>query len=313
MDRSKFIRILKDSAQFTSGISPKVHLSELLETFEGSSSLPIIIGTNSDGDRLVSYLTRMPQLLIAGATGQGKTILIHDIIVTLLFSKTPEELQFVLIDPKMVEFGVYHPLKDSYLFKINGINEPIISDTDDAKTALESLCEEMDRRYALLNTAGVMNVTQFNERSASKLPYIVVIIDEYADLVMTLEKEIEKPIIRLAQKARTVGIHLILATQRPSTNIITGLIKANFPARIAFKVSYSIDSKVILDTDGAEKLLDRGDLIYSSENLVERVKAPFVDTPEISSLVNAIASSCNSLTKESINISNIDDRKSPQI
>ena len=298
MNKDNLIKALKEAVQSENVAQPIVNLYKLLESFESSSSLPIIIGTNSDGDRYLEDLTKMPHLLVAGATGMGKTTFLNDIIVTLLFSKSPEELQLVLIDPKMVEFGVYRPLKDSYLLKIEDLNEPIITDHYGAKKALNSLCEEMDRRYSILKDACVINITQYNKQSANKLPYIVVVIDEYADLILTLGEEFETPIARLGQKARAVGIHLIIATQRPSTDVISGLIKANFPARPAFRVNCTEDSEVILDCDGAEKLLGRVDMIYSSNGKQEKLQAPFIDSPEITALVNMIVSPKKTQLKE---------------
>ena len=300
MNRDNFIKALKETARSENIAPPIVNLSDLLESFEGSSSLPIIIGANYDGDRYVGDLTKMPHLLVAGATGIGKTTFLNDIIITLLFSKSPEELQLVLIDPKMVEFGIYRPLKDSYLLKIEGLNEPIITDHYDTKKALNSLCEEMDRRYSLLNDACVFNIAQYNKQSVNELPYIIVVIDEYADLILTLGEEFETPIARLAQKSRAVGIHLIIATQRPSTDVITGLINANFPTRVAFRVRCAADSEVMLDCDGAKKLLGRGDMIYSSNGKQERLLAPLIDSTEISALVDMIASPKKAQTKESI-------------
>lgn len=300
MNRDNFIKTLKEVAQSIKVASPIVNLYELLESFEGSSSLPIIIGINSEGDRYVGDLTKMPHLLVAGATGMGKTTFLNDIIVTLLFCKSPEELQLVLIDPKYVEFGVFRPLKDSYLLKIEELNEPIITDHYDTKKALNSSCEEMDRRYSLLKDACVSHITQYNKQSANKLQYIVVVIDKYADLILTLGKEFETPIARLAAKGRAVGIHLIIATQRPSTNVVSGPIKANFPARVAFRVNSTVDFKTILKCDDAEKLFSRGYMVYSSNVIQERLLVPFIDSPEISTLVDMIASSRKAQTKETI-------------
>lgn len=293
MNRDNFIKALKEVALSENVAHPIVNLSDLLESFEGSSSLPIIIGANYDGDRYVGDLTKMPHLLVAGATGMGKTTFLNDIIITLLYSKSPEDLQLVLIDPKMIEFGVYRPLKDSYLLKIEDLNEPIITDHYDTKKTLNSLCDEMDRRYSLLKESCVFNITQYNKQSARKLPYIVVVIDEYADLILTLGEDFETPIARLAQKSRAVGIHLIIATLRPSTDVISRLIKANFPARVAFRVICTEDSEVILDCHGAEKLFGRGDMIFSSNGKRERLQTPFIDSPEITALVNMIASPKN--------------------
>lgn len=298
MNRDNFIKALKKAAISENIAAPIVNLSDLLESFEGSSSLSIIIGANYDGDRYVGDLTKMPHLLVAGATGMGKTTFLNNIIVTLLFSKSPEELQLVLIDPKMVEFGIYRPLKDSCLLKIEGLNEPIITSHYGTKKALNSLCEEMERRYSLLKDACVLNITQYNKQRANKLPYIVVVIDEYADLILTLGEEFETTIARLAQKARAVGIHLIIATQRHSTDVISGPIKANFPSRVASRVNCTGDSEVILDCDGAEKLLGRGDMVYSSNGTQERLQAPLIDSTEISALVDMIASPKKALTKE---------------
>lgn len=261
--------------------------------------LPVAIGSTIGNDVYLADLTKMPHLLVAGATGQGKSVGLNAIIASLLYKKRPDELKFVMIDPKEVEFSLYAKIEKHYLAKIPGEEEAIVTDMSKVVSTLSSLCVEMDNRYKLLRTANVRNVEEYNEKIAQKrllareghrfLPYIVVVVDEFADLIMTSGKEVETPIARLAQKARAIGIHVIIATQRPSTNVITGLIKANFPVRIAFKVSSGVDSKTILDTTGAQHLIGRGDMLISSNSQMVRVQCAFIDTPEVEAICDYIS------------------------
>ena len=243
-------------------------------------------------------LTKMPHILVAGATGQGKSVGLNVIIASLLYKKHPAELKFVFVDPKKVELNLYSVLEKHYLAKLPSEEEPIINDIQKVKYSLNSLNAEMDQRYDLLKKAHTRNVSEYNEKFIKRrlnpekghryLPYIVVIIDEFADLIMTAGKEIELPIARIAQLARAVGIHMIIATQRPSTNIITGTIKANFPARIAFKVASMIDSRTILDTPGANQLVGKGDMLISYGSTMTRVQCAFMDTPEVENVCKFI-------------------------
>jgi len=240
----------------------------------------------------------MPHLLVAGATGMGKSVGLNCIIASLLYKKHPGELKFVLIDPKMVEFSLYSRIEHHYLAKLPGEEEPIVTEPSKALETLQSLCIEMDQRYELLKTASVRNVEEYNAKYCSRvlnpekghryMPYIVVIVDEFADLIMTAGKDISSHITRIAQKARAVGMHLIIATQRPSTDVITGVIKANFPTRIAFTVATAVDSKTILDRTGANRLAGKGDMIFSQNNRIERVQCAFIDTPEVNGLCDFI-------------------------
>ncbi|HKC36079.1 MAG TPA: DNA translocase FtsK 4TM domain-containing protein [Chitinophagaceae bacterium] len=261
-------------------------------------SLPIALGKKIDNDNFIVDLTSMPHLLMAGATGQGKSVGINAILVSLLYKKHPSQLKFVLIDPKKVELSLYRVIENHFLAKLPGEEEAIITDTKKVVHTLNALCIEMDNRYDLLKEAGARNIKEYNEKFVKRklnplkghqfLPFIVLVIDEFADLIMTAGKEIEMPIARLAQLARAVGIHLIIATQRPSVNIITGTIKANFPSRIAFKVSSKIDSRTILDTGGAEQLIGKGDMLVSHHGEVTRLQCAFVDTPEVDKVVSHI-------------------------
>ncbi|MDR3141042.1 MAG: DNA translocase FtsK [Tannerellaceae bacterium] len=253
--------------------------------------LPVTLGKTITNEIFMFDLCKMPHLLVAGATGQGKSVGLNAIITSLLYKKHPSELKFVLIDPKMVEFSIYGEIERHYLAKLPDADKPIITDFTKVIQTLNSLCKEMDDRYILLEKAHTRNITEYNVKFISRhlnpnkghkyMPYIVVIIDEYGDLIMTAGKEIELPIARIAQKARAIGIHMIIATQRPSTNIITGTIKANFPARVAFRVQSMIDSRTILDSPGANQLIGRGDLLFSQGNETTRVQCAFVDTPEV--------------------------------
>ncbi|MDE6335200.1 MAG: DNA translocase FtsK, partial [Muribaculaceae bacterium] len=260
--------------------------------------LPIALGSTISNEVYIADLAKMPHLLVAGATGQGKSVGLNAIIASLLYRKTPDELKFVMIDPKMVEFSLYAKIEAHYLAKIPDAEDAIITDMDKVVATLSSLCVEMDNRYQLLKAAHTRNIEEYNEKIKEKrlnpleghrfLPYIVVVVDEFSDLIMTAGKEVEIPIARLAQKARAVGMHVIIATQRPSTNVITGIIKANFPARIAFKVSSGVDSKTILDTPGAQQLIGRGDMLISNNAPMVRVQCAFIDTPEVEAICDYI-------------------------
>ena len=262
--------------------------------------LPIAIGKTISSEPYVADLAKMPHLLMAGATGQGKSVGLNAIISSLLFKKHPCDLKFVMVDPKKVELSLYSKIERHYLAKLPDSEEAIITDVKKVVRTLNSLCIEMDQRYDLLKIAGCKKITEYNAKFCSRrllpteghryLPYIVLVIDEFADLIMTAGKEIEMPIARLAQLARAVGIHLIIATQRPTVNIITGTIKANFPARIAFKVSSRVDSKTILDTSGAEQLIGRGDMLISAGSDLIRLQCALIDTEEIEELSEFIGS-----------------------
>lgn len=261
-------------------------------------ALPIAIGKRIDNTNFIVDLASMPHLLMAGATGQGKSVGLNAILVSLLYKKHPSQLKFVLVDPKKVELSIYKTIEKHFLAKLPGEDESIITDTKKVVHTLNALCIEMDNRYDLLKEAGCRNIREYNEKFAARklnpekghqyLPFIVLVVDEFADLIMTAGKEVEMPIARLAQLARAIGIHLIIATQRPSVNIITGTIKANFPARIAFKVSSKIDSRTILDTGGAEQLIGKGDMLISYNGEVVRLQCAFVDTPEVDKIVDFI-------------------------
>ena len=258
---------------------------------EAKYDLPVVLGKTITNEIFMFDLCKMPHLLVAGATGQGKSVGLNAIITSLLYKKHPSELKFVLVDPKMVEFSIYSAIEKHYLAMLPDADKPIITDFTKVIQTLNSLCKEMDDRYILLEKAHTRNVKEYNTKFIGRrlnplkghkyMPYIIVIIDEFGDLIMTAGKEIELPIARIAQKARAVGIHMIIATQRPSTNIITGTIKANFPARLAFRVSSMIDSRTILDSPGANQLIGRGDLLFSQGNDMTRVQCAFVDTPEV--------------------------------
>lgn len=279
-------------------VSMKTLLSS--EKFQNNSfSLPIAIGKKIDNENFIVDLASMPHLLMAGATGQGKSVGLNAILVSLLYKKHPSQLKFVLVDPKKVELSIYKTIENHFLAKLPGEEDAIITDTKKVVHTLNALCIEMDNRYDLLKEAGCRNIKEYNEKFVSRklnpekghqyLPFIVLVVDEFADLIMTAGKEVEMPIARLAQLARAVGIHLIIATQRPSVNIITGTIKANFPARIAFKVSSKIDSRTILDAGGAEQLIGKGDMLISYNGDIVRLQCAFVDTPEVDKIVDFIA------------------------
>lgn len=261
-------------------------------------SLPIALGKKIDNENYIVDLATMPHLLMAGATGQGKSVGINAILVSLLYKKHPSQLKFVMVDPKKVELSIYRTIEKHFLAKLPNEEEAIITDTKKVIYTLNALCIEMDNRYELLKEAGARNIKEYNEKFINRrlnpekghtyLPFIVLVIDEFADLIMTAGKEVEMPIARLAQLARAVGIHLIIATQRPSVNVITGTIKANFPGRIAFKVSAKVDSRTILDAGGAEQLIGRGDMLVSHGSELMRLQCAFVDTPEVENVVEFI-------------------------
>ena len=269
------------------------------EEFQSSKAeLPVVIGRTIQNENYTFDLAKMPHLLVAGATGMGKSVGLNAIVTSLLYRKHPSELKFVMIDPKMVEFSIYAKLERHFLAKMESEDEAIVTDSKKAVYVLNSLVEEMSRRLELCKLAGVRNIVEYNAKFVARnlnpqkghrfLPYIVVIIDEYADLIMTA-KEVEVPVMRLAQKARAVGIHLIVATQRPDVKVITGNIKANFPARIAFRVQQMIDSRTILDQPGANQLIGRGDMLFSNNGELTRIQCALVDTPEVTRLVDYIA------------------------
>jgi S-DNA-T family DNA segregation ATPase FtsK/SpoIIIE len=265
---------------------------------KNNKELPIILGKTISNEIFIADLTEMPHLLVAGATGQGKSVGINVILTSLLYKKHPAHLKFVLVDPKKVELSIYSRIEKHYLAKLPENEESIITDTKKVVYTLNSLCIEMDNRYDLLKEAGCRNIKEYNAKFISRrlnpekghrfFPYIVLVIDELADLMMTAGKEVEQPIARLAQLARAIGIHLIVATQRPSVNVITGIIKANFPARLSFKVTSKIDSRTILDAGGAEQLVGKGDMLLSLGSNIIRLQCPFVDTDEVERICESI-------------------------
>ena len=267
---------------------------------ESPMELPIALGKTISNETFVVDLAKMPHLLMAGATGQGKSVGLNAVLTSLLYKKHPAEVKFVLVDPKKVELTLFNKIERHYLAKLPDSEEAIITDTTKVVNTLNSLCIEMDNRYDLLKNAMVRNIKEYNTKFKARklnpndghqfLPYIVLVIDEFADLIMTAGKEVETPIARLAQLARAIGIHLIVATQRPSVNVITGIIKANFPARIAFRVTSKIDSRTILDAGGADQLIGRGDMLYTAGNDLVRIQCAFVDTPEVEKITDFIGS-----------------------
>ncbi|MBP8792831.1 MAG: DNA translocase FtsK 4TM domain-containing protein [Lutibacter sp.] len=262
--------------------------------------LPIALGKTISNETFVVDLAKMPHLLMAGATGQGKSVGLNAVLASLLYKKHPSEVKFVLVDPKKVELTLFNKIERHYLAKLPDTEEAIITDTTKVVHTLNSLCIEMDERYDLLKLALVRNIKEYNVKFKGRklnpenghrfLPYIVLVIDEFADLIMTAGKEVETPIARLAQLARAIGIHLIVATQRPSVNVITGIIKANFPARAAFRVTSKIDSRTILDTSGADQLIGKGDMLFSGGNDIVRLQCAFIDTPEVEKITDFIGS-----------------------
>ena len=262
--------------------------------------LPVALGKNISNETFVVDLAKMPHLLMAGATGQGKSVGLNAVLTSLLYKKHPAEIKFVLVDPKKVELNIYSKIERHYLAKLPDTEDAIITDNTKVIHTLNSLCIEMDNRYELLKNGMCRNLKEYNQKYRERklnpedghnfLPYIVLVVDEFADLIMTAGKEVETPIARLAQLARAVGIHLIIATQRPSVNVITGIIKANFPARIAFRVTSKIDSRTILDSGGADQLIGRGDMLYTQGNDLTRIQCAFVDTPEVQKISDYIGS-----------------------
>ncbi|HKR07002.1 MAG TPA: DNA translocase FtsK, partial [Bacteroidia bacterium] len=280
-------------------VSMKTILSS--EKFQNSDyDLPVGLGKTISNEVFVADLAKMPHLLMAGATGQGKSVGLNAVLVSLLYKKHPSQIKFVLVDPKKVELTLFKTIERHFLAKLPGEEDAIITDTKKVVNTLNSLCIEMDQRYDLLKDAQVRNIREYNVKFVNRklnpnnghrfLPFIVLVVDEFADLIMTAGKEIEAPIARLAQLARAIGIHLIIATQRPSVNIITGTIKANFPARIAFRVTSKIDSRTILDTGGADQLIGRGDMLLSTGADLIRLQCAFVDLPEVEKITEFIGS-----------------------
>jgi S-DNA-T family DNA segregation ATPase FtsK/SpoIIIE len=267
---------------------------------EAEMELPIALGKTISNETFVVDLAKMPHLLMAGATGQGKSVGLNAVLTSLLYKKHPAEVKFVLVDPKKVELTLFNKIERHYLAKLPDSEDAILTDNAKVVNTLNSLCVEMDNRYSLLKDAMVRNIKEYNDKFKARklnpenghrfLPYIILVVDEFADLIMTAGKEVEVPIARLAQLARAIGIHLIIATQRPSVNVITGLIKANFPARIAFRVTSKIDSRTILDTSGADQLIGRGDMLYTNGNDIVRIQCAFIDTPEVEKITDFIGS-----------------------
>ena len=267
---------------------------------QAEMELPVAIGKTISNETFVADLAKMPHLLMAGATGQGKSVGLNAVLTSLLYKKHPAEVKFILVDPKKVELNIYNKIERHYLAKLPDTEDAIITDNTKVIHTLNSLCIEMDNRYELLKNAMCRNIKEYNAKFKARklnpddghafLPYIVLVVDEFADLIMTAGKEVETPIARLAQLARAIGIHLIIATQRPSVNVITGIIKANFPARIAFRVTSKIDSRTILDSGGADQLIGRGDMLYTQGNDLTRIQCAFVDTPEVDRIAEYIGS-----------------------
>jgi S-DNA-T family DNA segregation ATPase FtsK/SpoIIIE len=265
---------------------------------DAEMELPLALGKTISNETFVVDLAKMPHLLMAGATGQGKSVGINSILTSLLYKKHPSEIKFILVDPKKVELTLFNKIERHYLAKLPDSSEPIITDNREVIKTLNSLCTEMEQRYELLKNGMCRNIKEYNQKFKKRkinpndghkfLPYLVLVVDEFADLIMTTGKEVETPIARLAQLARAVGIHLIIATQRPSVNVITGLIKANFPARIAFRVTSKIDSRTILDSGGADQLIGRGDMLFTQGNELVRLQCGFVDTEEIEKITEII-------------------------
>lgn len=265
---------------------------------ESSYPLPIALGMNTNKEVCIADLTKMPHLLIAGASGQGKTVALNAIIASLLYKKRPDELKFVLIDPKETEFVSYSRLTDYFLAQLKGGDSAVVTAPDNIEQTINALCLEMDNRFSLLKDAGARSINEYNKKFCDNLldkenghryfPYIVVIIDEYSDLLASLGSALERQIARITQKSRAVGIHMIIATQRPSCDVITGIIKANFPARMAFRVARSVDSRTILDRAGAEQLIGRGDSLVFNNCSIDRVQCAFIDTHEIEAVVGGI-------------------------
>ena len=267
---------------------------------KSDKELPIVLGKTISNEVFVFDLAKMPHLLIAGATGQGKSVGLNVLLTSLIYKKHPSQLKFVLVDPKKVELTLFNKIERHFLAMLPDSGEAIITDTSKVVNTLNSLCIEMDNRYDLLKDGGCRNLKEYNAKFVKRklnpekghrfLPYIVLVIDELADLMMTAGKEVETPIARLAQLARAIGIHLVVATQRPSVNVITGIIKANFPARLSFRVTSKIDSRTILDTGGAEQLVGQGDMLLSMGSEIIRLQCAFLDTPEVEQVCEFVGS-----------------------
>ena len=278
-----------------------VGIRQVLSTekfMKSDKELPIALGKTISNEVLVIDLAKMPHLLVAGATGQGKSVGLNVILTSLLYKRHPSQLKFVLVDPKKVEMSLFSKIERHYLAKLPNSEEAIITDTRKVVHTLNSLCIEMEHRYEMMKDAGARNLKEYNTKFVARklnpqdghrfMPYIVLVIDELADLMMTAGKEVETPIARLAQLARAIGIHLVVATQRPSVNVITGVIKANFPARLSFRVTSKVDSRTILDTGGADQLIGQGDMLLSAGSDVIRLQCPFVDTHEVEKICDFI-------------------------
>ena len=297
------INLLNQDIKETNKTKNIVSMQEVLssEKFLNSTmALPIAFGKTISNETYVVDLAKMPHLLMAGATGQGKSVGLNAVLASLLYKKHPSQVKFVLIDPKKVELTLFNKIERHFLAKLPDEEDAIITDTKKVVNTVNSLCIEMDDRYELCKNANCRNIIEYNKKFISRklnpneghrfLPYIVLVIDEFADLIMTAGKEIETPIARLAQLARAIGIHLIIATQRPSVNVITGLIKANFPARVAFRVTSTTDSRTIMDSKGAEQLIGMGDMLISTGSELIRLQCAFIDTPEVEKICEYIGS-----------------------
>ena len=274
-------------------------------------TLPCCLGLTVTNEVFMADLAEMPHLLVAGATGQGKSVGLNVMLMSLMHKLTPEQLKFVLIDPKQVEFSIYENYPQSYFANL-GLNDNICTDTEAAEQTLSALCRLMEQRYSLLRKYNVRNIKEYNAKSDTKLPYVVVVVDEYGDLVMTAGREVEKSICRIAQKARAVGIHMIISTQRPSATIVTGNIKANFPVRIAFRTTTGTDSRVIIDRNGAEKLTGRGDMLYCEGADMTRVQGAYVDTDYIYNFRDELSQKYENMENPSLFIEEVQEQPKRQ-
>ncbi len=282
------------------------------ETYKQTTmALPCCLGLTVTNEVFMADLAEMPHLLVAGATGQGKSVGLNVMLMSLMHKLTPEQLKFVLIDPKQVEFSIYENYPKSYFANI-GLNDNICTDSESAEQTLSALCRLMEQRYSLLRQNNVRNIKEYNQKSGNKLPYVVVVVDEYGDLVMTAGREVEKSICRIAQKARAVGIHMIISTQRPSATIVTGNIKANFPVRIAFRTTTGTDSRVIIDRNGAEKLTGRGDMLYCEGADMTRVQGAYVDTDYIYNFRDEVSVKYENIENPSLFIEEVQEQPKTQ-
>lgn len=282
------------------------------ETYKQTTmALPCCLGLTVTNEVFMADLAEMPHLLVAGATGQGKSVGLNVMLMSLMHRLTPEQLKFVLIDPKQVEFSIYENYPQSYFANL-GLNENICTDSEQAEQTLDALCRVMEQRYSLLRQHNVRNIKEYNAKAETKLPYVVVVIDEYGDLVMTAGRDIEKSICRIAQKARAVGIHMIISTQRPSATIVTGNIKANFPVRIAFRTTTGTDSRVVIDRMGAEKLTGRGDMLYCEGADMTRVQCAYVDTDYIYNFRDELSQKYENLENPSLFIEDVEEQPKRQ-